>query len=232
MPAQAPQPSRDKLSKVPSWIMLGVVLGGIGFYGVQGFFEERREKKQARPPPPAASIPARPASAPEDAGAGNPPAPAKNDPHMSLFAIDAVFRAHGASAVWEHDLTELVLWNPATQSYSTGVEVLRSGDTYYYRLLDRLTRPVLTEGVDPNAPIRLTEPASYQERRRQQRQDMWRSRPSAPASLLPATPPTIIPTTTIATPPPASAPNPNDIVEKSFSGSGEPPPTPPPANAQ
>jgi hypothetical protein len=230
MPAQAPQPSREKLSKVPSWIMLGVVLGGIGFYGVQSFFDEQRGKKQRQKAPPAASTPALPPA--RDASGGKPSATAKNDPHMSLFAIDAVFRAHGASAVWEHDLTEIVLWNPATQSYSTGVEVLRNGDTYYYRLLDRLTRPVLTEGVDPNAPIRLTEPASYQERRRQQRQDTWRSRPPAPSLLLPATPPTIIPTTTIAIPAPASAPNPNDVVEKSFSGSGEPPPVPPPANAQ
>jgi hypothetical protein len=203
MPVQTPQPSRDKLSKVPSWIMLGVVLGGIGFYGVQSFFEEQRGKKQRQKAPPAASAPARPAT---DAGAASVPAGEKRDPHMSLFAIDAVFRAHGASAVWEHDLTEIVLWNPATRSYSTGVEVLRNGDTYHYRLLDRLTRPVLTEGVDPDAPIRLTEPASYQERRRQQRQDTWRSRPPAPAPLLPATPPTIIPTTTIAIPAPAPPP--------------------------
>ncbi len=177
MPAQAPQPSRDKLSKVPSWIMLGVVLGGIGFYGVQSFFEEQHERKQRQKSPPAVSAPAPPPAKTPD---GNPPAPAKNAAHMSLFAIDAVFRTHGASAVWEHDLTEIVLWNPATQSYSTGVEVLRNGDTYYYRLLDRLTRPVLTEGVDPSAPIRLTEPASYQERRKQERRDAWRAGSAAP----------------------------------------------------
>jgi hypothetical protein len=226
MPAQAPPPSRDKLSKVPSWIMLGVVLGGIGFYGVQSFFEEQRGKKQRQKAPPAVSAPAPPPVKTPD---GNPPATAKNDPHMSLFAIDAVFRAHGASAVWEHDLTEIVLWNPATQSYSTGIEVLRTGDAYYYRLLDRLTRPVLTEGVDPNAPIRLTEPASYQERRRQQRQDTWRSRPPVPPPPARLAPP---PATTLPASPPASAPNPNDVVEKSFSGSKEPAPAPPPANTQ
>jgi hypothetical protein len=178
MPAQAPQPSREKLSKVPSWIMLGAVLGGVGFYGAQGFIEEQRGKKQGPKTPPAASAPARPAT---DAAA---PAAEKHDAQLSLFAIDAVFRAYGAGAIWEYDLTEIVLWNPETGGYDVAVEVLRNGDTYHYRLLDRLSRPVLTEGIDPNAPIRLTEPASYLERRKQQRLDAWRSRPLVPPAAV------------------------------------------------
>ncbi|MDR2674770.1 MAG: hypothetical protein LBC18_07865 [Opitutaceae bacterium] len=222
MPASPRQPSREKLSKIPSWIMLGVVLGGIGFHGVQSVFEERRGKKQSAPAPAAhaggapdaagggagkgagggggdgASAGGGSASAGVRAGGGGGASAAgRRDAHMSLFAIDAVFRAYGAGAVWEHDLTEIVLWNPATQGYGTGIEVLRNGDVYYYRLLDRLTRPVLTEGVDPDAPIRLTEPASYQERRRQQRLDAWRSRPAAPPP-----PPPLAP----LAPPPATAP--------------------------
>ncbi|HVU23189.1 MAG TPA: hypothetical protein VHE13_03620 [Opitutus sp.] len=129
-PEPAPPPSPARLSKTPSWITLGFLLGALFVLVLP------------HEPPPAA-----------------PPAPPRvvKLERPKLTEIEAVFAAWGDHAVWGHDVTEVALWDMDTHSYSICYEVLRSGDIYFFRSIPKLTRPVLTHGVPANSPLLFTE---------------------------------------------------------------------------
>lgn len=150
----SPTPRPGQLSKTPSWLLLGFILGA-GFVWLL-----------PQPAPKAPPIVQREKPAP-------PAAPKKRD----LMVIEAVFTAHGAPAVWVDDLTEVALWNTETGAYDQFYEVLRSGGSYYYRPIDRLTRPVLTHGdVRTDGPLLFTETeAMRQAWLREKAQEDWRA---------------------------------------------------------
>jgi hypothetical protein len=75
-----------------------------------------------------------------------------------LTEIEAVFAEWGQFAIWEHDTTQVALWDSARKSYSIFYEVLRSGDTFYFRTIPQFTRPILTHGVKAEWPLQFTEP--------------------------------------------------------------------------
>lgn len=127
----APVP-RSRLSKTPSWIAVGFVLGALAILSLP------REQK------PAVAI------APE------PPQTVRLE-RPKLTDIEAVFAEWGRYAVWERDFTEVALWDTERRSYSICYEVTRRGEALYFRSIPRLTRPVLTRGVDPASPLQLTE---------------------------------------------------------------------------
>ncbi len=130
-PPERPTPP----SKTPSWIMLGFGFGALFMWALP-----RHE-----PPAPAAiQLVPPPALAP--AGA----------PIFTL--IENVFAEHGGDAIWENDLTEVALWNGEKNSYADCYEVLRVGETHYFRTIAHFTRPVLTHGVKVDSPLQFTEP--------------------------------------------------------------------------
>jgi len=89
--------------------------------------------------------------------------------------VESVFSEWGRYAVWEHELTELALWDVDTRRFSRFYEILRSGENYYFRSIAGLTRPVLTHGVEVNAPLLFTEPeARRQAWLRQKDEQTWR----------------------------------------------------------
>ncbi|MFZ9683464.1 MAG: hypothetical protein ACO3DQ_09735, partial [Cephaloticoccus sp.] len=60
--------------------------------------------------------------------------------------------------------------------YARFYEVLRAGDTFYFRSIPALTRPVLMHGVDPSAPLLFTEPdARRREWLRQRDEETWKA---------------------------------------------------------
>lgn len=189
--------SKEKLSKTPSWIMVGFVLGVLAVLGFQ--HELQRPDVPAEVAVPIA-VPA-PAPAPVAAPAEN--VTALSD-LPSLAVIEAVFSDWGGYARWEHDRTEVALWNSTTGDFTDYFEVARAPEGMYFRSITRLTRP-LTEAKPPSeAPLRFTEPATDQEARRAGRLSP-RSEPveagpwrDAPASSVPARP-------TYLPPPPPSA---------------------------
>jgi len=148
---------REKLSKTPSWIMVGFVLGVLAVLGFQ------HELRRNEPPAPAGPANERPV----------PEAPPANVTALtdqpSLAVIEAVFAEWGGYALWEDERTEVALWNSTTGGFTDFFEVVRLAEGYYFRSIPQLTRP-LTEAVPPSeAPLRFTEPESQRRARREGR---------------------------------------------------------------
>jgi hypothetical protein len=147
--------SKEKLSKTPSWIMVGFLLGVIAVLGFQ--HEMRRSSAVAE----ATAAIVRPTPA---------PAPVENVTALtdrpSLAVIEAVFAEWGSFARWAEDRTEVALWNSTTGGFTDFFEIVRTTDGLYVRSISRLTRP-LTEANPPSeAPLRFTEPPEEREARR------------------------------------------------------------------
>jgi len=150
-------PSVRQLSKTPSWLLLGFVFGA-AFVWLLPHPEPKPEPPHRRAPVPAAV-----SVVPRE----------KRD----VTVIEAVFAEWGGPAVWEHDLTEVALWDSETNAFNRFYEVLRSGGNFYYRPIDRLTRPVLTHGgLKAGSPLLFTEPeAMRQEWLREKAQEDWKA---------------------------------------------------------
>ena len=124
-------PSAPRLSKTPSWVTLGFVLGVLFVWALP-----RAEKTAAPAPTQSLTVQLlRPATT----------------------EIEAVFAEWGRFAVWENDLTEVALWDVDKKSYTICYEVLRSGEALYFRSIPRLTRPVLNHGSHGPMPLQFTE---------------------------------------------------------------------------
>ena len=139
---QPPRRPQATLSKTPSWIMLGFVLGA----AFMAWLPPLR-----KPPAVMPTGPVRPALRPAD-----PPAPARAP---QLTTIEAVFAEWGRFAVWQDDVTEVALWDPASEQYNDFYEVRRIDGSLYFRTLPRLTRPIIRRGAPlPGSPLQYTAP--------------------------------------------------------------------------
>ncbi len=150
--------SKETLSKTPSWIMVGFVLGVLAVLG----FQHEMQRSAAQAAAAAASVP--------------PPVEPEPEPNVtkvtdlpSLAVIEAVFSEWGRYARWGEDRTEVALWNSTTGDFTDFFEIMRVADGLYFRSIGRLTRP-MTEAKPPSeAPLRFTEPPEDQEARREGR---------------------------------------------------------------
>ncbi len=134
MPSAPPsrRPAIARLSKTPSWIMLGFALGALFVWALP---------VRVKTPPPPAPLPA--------------PPPLILRPHF-LTEVEAVFAQWGQHAVWDNDTTEIALWNADAKAFTDTFEVLRVGDRLYFRSLPQLTRPVIRRGVESKSPLQFT----------------------------------------------------------------------------
>lgn len=185
---------REKASKIPSWIMVGFILGALTFYTLGDYLA--RPGKSAPPSPasppaggPAPAFPTPVATSGTLSPAPSPAAPTHdtatkasplldNSAQMTLFAIDAVFRQWSVNAMWEYNTTQVVFWNPHDGKYSVPVEVFRvgtdeSGYDYYYRRIDRITRPIVRDDSRPDTPILFTESEAATKRRKEKENERW-----------------------------------------------------------
>ncbi|MDR1009679.1 MAG: hypothetical protein LBM04_00855, partial [Opitutaceae bacterium] len=188
---------REKASKIPSWIMVGFILGALTFYTVSDYLGRPKQTPPAETtgagvasstiaptfagsPQTAPSAPApepRPAPQPPDTETKFSPL-LDNSMQMTLFAIDAVFRKWAVNAMWEYNTTQVVFWNPRDETYSAPVEVFRvgtdeTGYDYFYRRIDRPTRTLVRDPIRPDAPILFTE-TEEATRRRKATESWWR----------------------------------------------------------
>lgn len=138
-----PKPSVASLSKTPSWIMLGFLLGAIFVLSLWTPW-----KKPTRLPALAGSAPPVPAAF----------EPAKPRPPPQLTTIEAVFAEWGNHAVWSGDTTEVAQWSIRDRDFTEFYEVRRLGDALYFRSLTRLTRRIISRGKPmPECPLQFTE---------------------------------------------------------------------------
>ncbi len=149
-------PSPSQLSKIPSWISLGFVLGALFVWALPA------PEVEAPATPPPAEVPL------------VAPAPVRSGP-APLSDIEAVFAVWGRYAIWYNDLSEVALWDTETKAYSRYYEVLRNGDSYYFRTIDRLTRPILNHGILVESPLQYTETEAMREEwLREKREVDWK----------------------------------------------------------
>ena len=127
-------PSPAKPPQVPSWAMLGFILGRLFVLALP---------HHQPPPPPAVELKQAPVI--------------KYVSVPRLSTIEAVFATWGKDAVWDNDLTEVALWSPETKEFSDCFEVLRLDGNFYFRSIPALTRPLLTHGVKAGSPLEFTE---------------------------------------------------------------------------
>lgn len=167
-------PSPSQLSKIPSWISLGFVLGALFVWALPTPEVEApapAAASVAEPPPPVASAPVRSGPAP-------------------LSDIEAVFAVWGRYAIWYNDLSEVALWDTETKEFSRYYEVLRTGDAYYFRTIDRLTRPILTHGIRVDGPLLFTETEAMREEwLREKREEDWKMIKASNPLRMPQPPP-------------------------------------------
>lgn len=149
------KPPREALSRIPSWIMVGGVVGCILTLTVQR--EISSPPASTKTPPPAVTRPVEPT-----------PTPTPARPELGLVEMEELFGTYHELAVWRHGITEVAFWNPATNEYSIFVEVLKNGDDYFFRTLPALTRPINESLNDPNVPMRFTETEEARAARRPQ----------------------------------------------------------------
>ncbi len=144
-------PLRAQPSKVPSWILLGFIIGGVFVFLL------RREYIRSEAPPASAAL--HPAPVPAA------PPPAGRKPGSPLMTIEAVWESWGHYAIWEGETTQVALWDVDQAKFSDFFEVVRFGDHVYFRSLTRLTRPVVDRGLGIQCPLQFTAPATVGTRR-------------------------------------------------------------------
>lgn len=123
----------SRLSKTPSWILLGFLLGALFVWTLPS------EDKTA-----------------ESLSGVNPPQVVQLE-RPKLSDVEAVFAEWERFAVWKNNISQVAMWDTEKRSYSIFYEVLREGDGYYFRSIPQLTRPVLMRGVPDNAPLQFAE---------------------------------------------------------------------------
>jgi len=162
-------PEPKQLSKTPTWLTLGFVLGAVFVWALPN-----------RDVPPAETPPVRAAPAPR--------------PLARLSTIEAVFTDWARHASWENEITEVALWDVDTKTFADCYEVVRSGDNLYFRSISRLTRPVLDHGVPDASPLQFTETlARRQEWLREKTSESWRAITEAARGGKPEISPPVLP---------------------------------------
>lgn len=162
-PGKPHPPSIAQLSKTPSWIMLGFLLGAAFVAAL----------------PPLRERPAEAAPGPETP----PPTQMVLRVTPALTTVEAVFAEWGRHAVWSDNVTEVAMWNSQERAFSDFYEVRRIDGGLYFRSIPKLTRRIIARGKPmPDSPLRFTETEEqYQE---------WRQhgRSERPAEVAPAGP--------------------------------------------
>ncbi len=158
------RPSISQLSKTPSWVMLGIVIGALSVLAWPRKEPSVRTIVVTQP----AEETKRPQEAP------------------LLTTVEAVFDQWSEYAVWDNNVTQVALWNPSVGDFAEFYEVRRMDGVNYFRSIPRLTNRVLRHGKapPPECPLRFTETdEQYREWREQGRYERPAedSRPSRPA---------------------------------------------------
>lgn len=139
------KPTVRQMSKTPSWVMLGFILGALFVWSLP---DDDPATTRQRPIVLAA-----------------PPTPAPSKP-AELSTVETLFATWGEHAVWYEDTAEIAIWNSGTRDFSDYYEVRRIEGVLYFRSIPQLTRRPVRHGrpMPPDCPILFTETEEqYQE---------------------------------------------------------------------
>ncbi len=130
-------PSVGKLSKTPSWVMLGFIIGVLFVLALP-----RRPVPEQRP----------------IVVAAQPEKPAQREAPL-LTTVEALFAEWSTYAVWDGDVTQIAMWDAAVGSFNDTFEVRRIDGALYFRSIPSLTNRILRHGKlpPPECPLRFTE---------------------------------------------------------------------------
>ena len=148
----AEQFKAEKPSQIPSWIMVGFVIGALTMWAFQsgGPAELVAEAERAE-----AELPE--VEKPEVLEGGFNPMAREDQPSIELVA--ALFDEFREYAFWSNGRTEIAAWNGKTLSFSNRFEVLEQDGRTYFRPISSFSRLPL-EGYGPDAsPLLFTETA-------------------------------------------------------------------------
>jgi hypothetical protein len=143
-----PQP---KPSKIPSWIMLGFLLGAFFVW----MLPRARE-----PETPVVSTPVRPLAQIVAT-------------HPRFSDVEASFLEWQRYAVWAGEVTYVCMWDSASLSFRDCYEVWRRGDDFFFRSIPRPKNLRALEGVPEKSPLEFLNPVP-------ERNVLW-EKPGAPA---------------------------------------------------
>jgi hypothetical protein len=129
-----PTAPRPRLSKTPSWVTLGFILGALFVWTLP------REDKRS-----VATL------------SSQTPVQVVQLERPKLTEVEAVFAEWERFAVWKNNVPQVAMWDTEKRSFSVCYEVLRQNGDFYFRSIPQLTRPVLTRGVPENAPLQFAE---------------------------------------------------------------------------
>lgn len=143
-----------ELSKVPSWIMLGFLVGGLFVFLLRREYIARTPVESRLPPPFAESA----VMVPKE------PSLTEIKGFPSLVAIENVWDEWGSHAIWADGTTEVALWNTQTEGFTDFFEAVTHDGRFYFRSIPKLTRPVADRGLGKESPLLFTTPAVAQKR--------------------------------------------------------------------
>lgn len=154
--------SPAKMSKTPSWVMLGFLLGAAFVWGF---------KRDTAKPPAVAPV-----------TLTEWPKAVKVTP-SPLTTIEALFAEWGDNAVWEDERTEVAMWRSETGAYSEFYEVRKIGGELFFRSIPKLTRRIVRSGtpLPASAPLQFTESERHYREWLQQGREKNLPEPLAPS---------------------------------------------------
>ena len=153
--SEDPTLDNNKPSQIPSWVMVGFVLGVLTMWGFQS--GDDAETVANNEPPTAVGETSLP-----DAPSDNP---LKREGKPSIEVVQELFDDLREWAFWTDDRTEIAVWNATTGGFTDHFEIVRGDDTDYFRAIPRFSRLPL-EGYGPeHSPILFTETAEQRSKR-------------------------------------------------------------------
>jgi hypothetical protein len=167
-------------SQVPSWIMLGFVLGVLVMFG----WQRERPRVPDEPTAGPAIVELKPAPPANPATAVNE---LRIEDQPSLSIVEALFEQYRPYAFWEDDRTEIGVWNTRTLAFSDLFEVVRTDTGTYYRSIPSLTRLPVENYGPPGSPLLFTESTTQRAAR------YLKARGQVPRTLPPPPAPPVLP---------------------------------------
>jgi hypothetical protein len=140
-PDESRPASRPKPSKIPSWIMLGFLLGAIFVWALP-----HPRESVARDPAPAAVV--------------ERPVLSSIPTHPRLTDVEAVFEEWGNQyALWAGDTTYVCMWDSESKTYRDCFQVIRRGDDlFFFRSISRPRNLRARDGVPTGSPLEFLNP--------------------------------------------------------------------------